>query len=121
MYKAENQAAGSGSCMLVMQSRLGELTERRSPGIHKSKEPLAFSITQEGPVLLLWLHYITSLENALFYNMHVLRICHATIPSTTREFCIALAGVMGWASTEFLDDMAAQLVLLWKAAQKRTA
>ncbi|KIX97523.1 uncharacterized protein Z520_06975 [Fonsecaea multimorphosa CBS 102226] len=100
--------------------RLVELTERRSPATYQSKEPLAFSITHEGPILLLWLHSITSLENARFYNVHVLKICHATIPSTTREFFIALAGVMEWASTEFLDDIAAQLVLMWKAAQKQT-
>ena len=120
MYEAENQAAGSGSCMLVIQRRLVELTERRSPATYQSKEPLAFSITHEGPILLLWVHYITWLENARFYNMHVLSICHATIQSTTREFFIALAGVMRWASSEFLDDIAAQLALIWKVAQKQT-
>ncbi|KAH0834352.1 hypothetical protein FOPE_03623 [Fonsecaea pedrosoi] len=118
MYEAENQAAGSGSCMLVMQGRLAELTERRSPGTDQGKkDPLAFSITHEGPILLLWLHYTTSLENARFYNLHVLSVCHATIRSTTREFFRALAWVMGWASTEFLDDVAAQLVLIWKSTQ----
>ena len=117
MYEAENQAAGSGSCMLVMQGRLVELTERCSPETHESKDPIAFSITHEGPILLLWLHYITSLENARFYNLHVLKICHATIPSTTRDFFKAIAGVMNWASTEFLDDIAAQLFSIWNATQ----
>ncbi|KIW82060.1 hypothetical protein Z517_05087 [Fonsecaea pedrosoi CBS 271.37] len=118
MYEAENQAAGSGSCMLVMQGRLAELTARRSPGTDQGKkDPLASSITHEGPILLLWLHYTTSLENACFYNLHVLSVCHATIRSTTREFFRALAGVMGWASTELLDDVAAQLVLIWKSTQ----
>lgn len=120
MYEAENQAAGSGSCMLVIQSRLAELTERRSAGTYQGKEPLAFSITHEGPILLLWLHYITSLENARFYNLHVLSVCHATIRSTSREFFLALAGVMEWASTEVLDGIVKQLVLIWKSAQKQT-
>ncbi|KAK5444199.1 hypothetical protein LTS15_010552 [Exophiala xenobiotica] len=121
MYEAENQVAVAGSSMLVMQDRLAEFTERCSPGTHGSlKEPLAFSVTQEGPIMLLWVHYITSDENVRFYNMHVLSICHATIQSTTREFFMALAGVMRWASTEFLDDVAAQLLLVWNATNSQT-
>ena len=120
MYEAENQAAGSGSSMLAMQGHLAELTERYSPGSYENKEPLAFSVTHEGPLMLLWVHYITSLEDARFYNMHVMGICHTTIQSNTREFFMALAGVMRWASTEFLDDVAAQLFLVWKAANGQT-
>jgi hypothetical protein len=119
MYQAENQAAQSGTSMLIMQSRLARLSESHSPGTLPPKEPLAFSVTQEGPVLLLWVHYITSDEDTQSYNMHVLRVCHATIPETTRAFFMALAGVMKWASTELLDHVAAQLAAICKAIQKK--
>lgn len=117
MYEAENQAAVSGSCMLVIQHQLAELTERRSPGFRQSKEPLAFSICHEGPIIHLWFHYTTKLGDARFHNSCLLAQCHATLRPTVRTFFIALAGVMEWASTELLDNIAAQLVLVWKAAQ----
>ena len=118
MYEAENQAAVSGSCMLVMQLRLAELTKRCSRGPHQSKEPLAFSICHEGPIMQLWLHYTTTVRDARFLNLHLLAQCHPTLRQTVRDFFVALAGVMGWASTELLDDTAAQLVLVWKATQQ---
>ncbi|KAK5241839.1 hypothetical protein LTR90_006908 [Exophiala xenobiotica] len=98
----------------------GRRGESYATGTYENKQPLAFSVTYEGPIMLLWLHYITWLENARFYNMHVLSICHTTIQSTTREVFGALAGVMRWASTEFLDDVGAQLLLVWKAANRQT-
>lgn len=118
--EAENQVAVSGSCLLVIQDQLAKLTERCSPETHQGKEPLAFSITHEGPILLLWLHYFTYQQGVRFCNMHVLKIGHATLLSTTREFMSAVAGVMEWASTEFLDGIAAQLALVWKGAQEQT-
>lgn len=118
IYEAENQAAGSGSCMLVIQHQLDDLTERRSPGSHQSKEPLAFSICSEGPIMLLWVHYTTSVQGARFFNMHLLETCHATRRDAVRQFFTAVAGIMRWASSELLDDIAKQLFLVWQAAQQ---
>ena len=121
MYEAENQAAVSGAYMLIIQHQLAELTERRSPGSHQRKEPLAFSICHEGPDINFWVHYITWVQDVPFYNMHLLAQCHATLRHTVKAFFIALLGVMGWASTELLDDIVAQLLLVWKAAQQHAA
>ena len=120
VYEAENQAARSGSCMLVVQHQLDDLTERLSPGSYQSREPLAFSICSEGPIMQLYVHYTTSVQGARFYNMHLLKICHATCPETVREFLMAVAGIMRWASSELLGDIAKQLLLVWKAAEQQT-
>lgn len=121
MYEAENQAAVSGTYMLVIQHQLAELTERRSPGSHQRKEPIAFSICNEGPDINLWVHYITWIQDASFYNMHLLAQCHATLRHTVKSFFITLLRVMDWASTELLDDIVAQLFLVWKDAQQHAA
>ena len=51
--------------------------------------------------------------------MNNLKICHASgVPSFrdgVRGFFEAVDGVMSWATSELLDDMAEQLVLVWKA------
>ena len=116
VYEAENQAAVSGSCMLAVQHQLDHLAERRSPGSHQSQEHLAFSICSEGPMMLLYVHFTTSLQSARFHNMHFLKSCHATGPESVREFFMAVAGIMRWANSDLLEDVAKQLVLVWKAA-----
>lgn len=117
IYEAQNQAAVSGSCMLNLQYKLSDLTDRVSPGSHRHKIPLAFTICTEGPILELWVHYCTSVENARFWNMGIIHACHASIPRMVREFFVAVEGVMRWASSEFLDDITKQLALIWKAVQ----
>ena len=121
MFEAENQAAVSGTYMLIIQRELAKLTERRSPGSHQPKEPLAFSICHEGPDINLWVHYITWVRDVPKYNMHLLAHFHTTLRHTVKSFFIALLGVMVWASTELLDDIAAQLFLVWKATQPHAA
>lgn len=119
MYEVENQAAVSGSCMLIVQHQIAELTEQWSPGSHQRKEPLAFSICHEGPNITLWVHYYSWIGNVPSYNMHILAQCHATLRLTVKTYLVALLGVMQWASSELLDDIAAQLFLLWQARQQQ--
>ena len=106
--------------MLIIQHQLNDLVKRRAPVAHQSEEPLSFSICTQGPIMELWVHYTTSMQDstqdARFYNMHLLQICHASCPNTVREFFMAVEGVMIWASSELLNDVAKQLYLVWKAA-----
>ena len=118
IFEAQNQAAVSGSCMTNLQHNLAELTERASPGSYHSKEPLAFSICTEGPYMELWVHYTTSVDGARMYHMKLLKICHASLPGTVREFFMAVDGVMSWATSDLLDDIAKQLVLVWSAERQ---
>ena len=112
LYEAQNQAAVSGSMMLVIQHQLSELVVSHSPD-----SPLAFSICSEGPVMELWLHYNTSDASVRYYNMHFLQFCHASAPDTVVAFLMAVLGIMRWAKSVFLDDIAKKLLGVWKASQ----
>lgn len=106
--------------LLIIQHQLNDLVKRRSPVAHQSEESLSFSICAQGPILELWVHYTTSMQDptqdARFCNMHLLQICHASCPNTVWRFFMAVEGVMIWASSEPLNHVAKQLFLVWKAA-----
>ncbi|KAL9039410.1 MAG: hypothetical protein Q9180_002545 [Flavoplaca navasiana] len=123
VFEAQNQAAVSGSCMTNLQHKLTELTERTSPKSHQSKDPLAFSICTEGPMMQLWVHYTTLVDGERMYNMNILRICHAStqpfLQEGVKEFFKAVFGVMQWSTLDFLDGLVEQLDLVWKAGQRQ--
>lgn len=123
VFEAQNQAAVSGSCMTNLQHKLTELTERSSPRSHQRKDPLAFSICTEGPMMQLWVHYTTLMDGERMYNMNILRICHAStqpfLQEGVREFFKAVYGVMQWATVDFLDGLVEQLDLVWRAGQRQ--
>ncbi|KAL8651852.1 MAG: hypothetical protein Q9210_003026 [Variospora velana] len=123
VFEAQNQAAVSGSCMTNLQHKLTELTERTSPRSHQSKEPLAFSICTEGPMMQLWVHYTTLTDGERMYNMNILRICHAStqpfLQEGVKEFFKAVYGVMQWGIVDFLDGLVEQLDLVWRAGQRQ--
>ncbi|KAH0841209.1 hypothetical protein FOPE_06366 [Fonsecaea pedrosoi] len=117
LYEAQNQAAVSGCMMLVIQHQLHELNKLVSSGTHQGKEPLAFSLCSEGPVMELWVHYTTSTQDMRTYNMHLLKICHASCRETVGPFVAAVAAVLMWANSELLVDITKLLHSVWKAAQ----
>ena len=112
LYEAQNQAAVSGSMMLVMQQQLPELA-----GGKFLNSPLAFSICCEGPVLELWVHYNTSDAAVRYYKVHFLKIGHASALNTVVEFFLVVLRIMRWAQSIFLDDIAEKLLSLWKSHQ----
>ena len=109
LYEAQNQAAVSGSMMLVIQNQLSELA-----GGHALNCPLAFSICSEGPVMELWVHYNTSDASVRYYNMHFLRICHASSLDTVVAFFLTVLHIMRWVKSDVLDDIADKLLKVWK-------
>jgi hypothetical protein len=121
VFEAQNQAAVSGSCMTNLQHKLADLTERASSGSYHSKAPLAFSICTEGPHMELWAHYTTSQDGVRMYNMTILKTCHASLQEGVVEFLMVVDSVMSWASTDFLDEIVAQLVLVDRAGRARRA
>lgn len=116
LYEAQNQAAVSGSMMLVIQHQLSELAGSKSP-----HSPLAFSICSEGPVMELWVHYNTSDASVRYYKIHFLQICHASAFNTVVEFFLAVLRIMRWAKLTLLDDVAEKLLGVWKSYQNITA
>ena len=115
LYEAQNQAAVSGSIMLIIQHRLSELAENKP--LHS---PLAFSVCSEGPVIELWVHYSTSDANVRYYHTHFLQICHASAFTTVVEFLLAVLRIMQWAKTSLLNDLTKQLLGVWKNYQDVT-
>lgn len=123
VFEAQNQAVVSGSCMINLQHQLAELTERTSPGTCTRKEPLAFSICTECPIIQLWVHYTTLVDDVRTYNMNILKICHPSRRQSLRKdvesFFEAVNGVMDWAVSALLDDIVGQLVVLGKLGRER--
>jgi hypothetical protein len=121
VFEAQNQAAVSGSCMTNLQHMLTDLTKRASPGSYHSNAPLAFSICTEGPHMELWVHYTTLTEGVRMYNMNILKTCHASIEEGVVDFLTMVDLVMDWASTDFLNEIAEQLLLLARAERVQHA
>lgn len=117
IFEAQNQAAVSGSCMTNLQHMLAELTESASPGCMEYEKPLAFSICTEGPIIELWVHY-TILKNGIrLYYMNIIKICHASLLSSVIELLVMVDSVMSWASVDFVNHIAKQLVLVLEKAR----
>lgn len=111
LYEAQNQAAVSGSMMLVIQNKLSDLAKSHSPSY-----PLAFSICSEGPVMELWVHYNTSDTGIRYYNMHFLQVGHASSPDTVVAFFLTVLRIMRWVKSPVLDGIADMLLGVWKAS-----
>lgn len=112
LYEAQNQAAVSGSMMLLVQHQLSELA-----GDKFSNSPLAFSICTEGPVLELWVHYNTSDAGVRYSKSQFLQVGHASAFNTVVEFLLAVLHIMRWAKSIFLNDIAEKLLSVWKTNQ----
>jgi len=107
--------------MTNLQHMLTDLTKRASPGTYHSKAPLAFSICTEGPHMELWVHYTTLTEGVRMYNMNILKTCHASIEEGVVDFLTMVDLVMNWASTDFLNEIVEQLLLLARAERVQHA
>ena len=116
LYEAQNQAAVSGSMMLVIQHQLSELA-----GKGFADAPLAFSICTEGPVIELWVHYNIFKAGVRYYKMQFLLVGHASALNTMEEFFLAVLRIMRWTNSTFLDDAAEKLLSVWKRYYNNTA
>ena len=69
----------------------------------------------------LWVHYTTLTEGVRMYNMNILKTCHASIEEGVVDFLTMVDLVMDWASTDFLNEIAEQLLLLARAERVQHA
>lgn len=120
-YKAQNQAAMFDSCMFNLRHQLADLNQRVVPGPHQTKDPLAFSICTEGPIIKLWVHYTMVRQRARIYNMCLVESCHAPRRKIIGEFFVAVDGMMQWAGSEFLRDVALQPASVGKTIRPQAA
>ena len=50
--------------------------------------------------------------------MNILQICHATLPQGVVDFFMMVNSVMSWASVEFMNEIAEQLILVERALRR---
>lgn len=121
VFEAENQAAGSGACALLIQVRLDEKVRlATSIGSPQPPIPLFFSIVNEGPIHLLYAHCTYVKDGARHYTQKIQGSCHALLPSTVDHFLIKLHQVCSWGAGPFADSVVERLGMLARAAHSKT-
>ncbi|KAL9010511.1 MAG: hypothetical protein Q9173_004564, partial [Seirophora scorigena] len=96
LFEAENQAAVSGSSMLILQQQLMDLCntipptseDHHSPIAYPVLPPLAFSVCTQGPILELWVHHVVSMEDVTKYHMNLLTSCHGSLCEDLERFIL---------------------------------
>lgn len=106
--------------MINLQLMLAEFVDKVPFGSHSNNAcTLAFSICTEGPLLELWVHYTTLEDDIRFYNMSLLKTCHAFLQNEVLEFFMMVNSVMDWAINDFLNDITEQLIEIENANRIR--
>ncbi|XP_014551483.1 hypothetical protein COCVIDRAFT_20276 [Bipolaris victoriae FI3] len=105
LVAAQNQAAIGAACMLKILDELENqatlLTESASP----AEPPLCFSITTEGPVHELWVHF--KVRDAT--HMHNIRTWRTTDARHVRELVCYLTRILKWAKDDFMEKIREKL------------
>ncbi|KAF3029143.1 hypothetical protein E8E12_000455 [Didymella heteroderae] len=99
MMGAENQAAVGGACAINILRALQDL-ER-----HFSLARIIFSISTEGPLHQLGIHYIVGGQ----YHMTVHRAWRTTLGRDCTEFVVALARIIQWGGDQYRNEITASL------------
>jgi hypothetical protein len=113
LYQAQNQAAVSGSAALQILKSVSdlqhttELDQEDQDNMEVSNQPdqprapnLVFSITTEGPVHELWVHFQGSSDD---FHMVCVRAWRITIKDDVIDFLHHLSAVLRWGNSEFRD------------------
>ncbi|KAL8783257.1 MAG: hypothetical protein Q9213_004769 [Squamulea squamosa] len=111
LFEAENQAAVSGSSMLILQRQLEHLHDNivLDSNVDREKSPFAFSLCTQGPIMELWVHHIVSDADGTEYHMNLLATCHGSLCGELERFLIQIDCLIGWYKHDFLGEIADQL------------
>lgn len=107
MMAAENQAAVGGACAINILRRLHDMDSGFS------LPPFVFSITTEGPLHQLFIHYYTE-DN---YQMTVHRAWRVNLQRDCNEFVLALARIVQWGQGEYWDAIVASMARMVNCLQ----
>lgn len=84
---------------------LTDLDNRLALSTEPAESPLCFSITTEGPIHELWVHF--KLGDAIYmYNIGTWRTTHAR---HVRELVYCLTRILTWAKDEFMERIREKL------------
>ncbi|KAL4935258.1 hypothetical protein BDV06DRAFT_234484 [Aspergillus oleicola] len=116
LYQAQNQAAVSSSTALQILKNMSDLNQESQEEIEKGNQPeqgfnqkLAFSVTTEGPIHELWLHFRTSNEDFYMACVGAWRI---TLKDGSMDLLRHLFAVLRWGDAEFRNTIVSTLQLV---------
>jgi hypothetical protein len=105
LVAAQNQAAIGAACMLqILLDLENQVTPPATP-TPLAPPQLCFSITSEGPVHELWVHF--RLEEAT--HMQNIKIWRTTHQRDVEELVHCLARIMEWAKCDFMKEIQGKL------------
>jgi hypothetical protein len=100
LFGAQNQAAGAGACAIQMLETLA----KQDPA-HETRAPrIVFSVTTEGPIHELWVHYRgsdPSRDDVPTLHMSCIGAWRTTLPRHALEFVAAMAIIFRWGAQTF--------------------
>ncbi|KAF2453976.1 hypothetical protein BDY21DRAFT_366684 [Lineolata rhizophorae] len=96
MFEAENQAAVSGACMVNQQQQLIDLYDKFFAGSKKNKNPFAFSVCMEGPLIGFWVHYARTEDGVRRHYMKALYSCDGALADQLEIFLVKWEQLMSW-------------------------
>lgn len=105
LVAAQNQAAIGAACMLKILEDLENQAVLPTAPASLAEAPLCFSITTEGPVHELWVHF--KLGDAT--HMHNIRTWRMTHERHVRELVCCLARILKWAKDDFMEKIREKL------------
>ena len=114
IFEAENQAAVSAACALKIQLDLDAMVDRASTSsdttaLSDTDPPLFFSVTTQGPIHELWVHWTVVEDSVRTFNAKLLDSCNALLLPRGEEFIGKLYNVCLWGSGRFLESVAMRL------------
>jgi len=102
LVAAQNQAAISAACILKI---LDDLDDQAALPTAPTSPHLCFSITTEGPVHELWVHF--KLGDAT--HMQNIRVWRTTHQRDVRELVYCLAQILKWAKDDLMEEIQGKL------------
>lgn len=122
IFEAENQAAVAGACGLKIQIDLDNLVDHATtssgapPTSSKIDPPLFFSITTQGPIHELWVHWTIVEEDVRVFESKLVESCNALLLERGEDFVVKLNNVAVWGTGPFLDSVVKRLGMIAREA-----
>ena len=131
IFEAENQAAVSAACALKIQIDLESLVSyTKATDVYASGSivetalepegcptpPLFFSITTQGPIHELWVHWTIVEDEVRKFESKLLDSCNILILKQAKDFIQKLNNICQWGTGAFMDSVVRRLGVIARKA-----
>ena len=107
IFEAENQAAVSMACAQNILSSLGRIAD---PGTKPKLQPhVLYSITTQGPIHELWIHWTASEEGVQVFESQLWDSWNGLVLEQAEEFIVKLNNVCIWGTGTFMQSVVQSL------------